>query len=75
MKIPWLGDYKRKKLFLQEGKLSPYMRANHAGPCSQINTEKDFLVEIFNYENTFDSKHIVSSHRFVQEQCTDGILY
>lgn len=43
--------------------------------CSQVNIEKDILVEIFNYESTSDCKHIVSSHRFLQEQCTDGILY
>lgn len=58
------------------------MKANNAVdfilqvPRSQINTEKDFfLVEISNYKSTFDSKHIVSSPRFLQEQCTDGVLY
>lgn len=38
------------------------------GPCSQVNTEEDFLAEIFNYERTSDSKHIVSARRFLQEQ-------
>lgn len=57
------------------------MKANHAiehditGPCAQVNIEKDFLVEIFSYESTSDSKHIVSSHKFLQEHCTDGVLY
>lgn len=48
---------------------------NIMGPCSQVNTEKDSPTEIFNYKSTSDSKHIVSTHRFLQEQCTDGVLY
>lgn len=48
---------------------------NIMGPCSLVNTEKDSPTEIFNYKSTSDSKHIVSTHRFLQEQCTDGVLY
>lgn len=45
------------------------------GPRSQVDAEKDFLAEIFNYMSTSDSKHIVSFHGFLQEQGTDGLLY
>lgn len=78
---PWAQTLKKKNVFLWERKLSSKMKANCAiehditDSCSQVNIEKDILVEIFNYESTSDCKHIVSSHRFLQEQCTDGILY
>ena len=45
------------------------------GPCSQVDTEKNFIAEIFNYQSTSVSKHIVGFHGFLQGQGTDGLLY
>ena len=70
-----------KELFLQESILSPEMKAimllnfTLQVLVPKYTQKRIFLVEIFNYKNTSDFKHIVSSHRFLQKQCTDGVLY